>query len=37
MQDEGFGGSQSIGLDPSVNTLALGDYDYVEDVERPDD
>ena len=26
--------SQSMGLDPSVNTLAMDDYDYVEEVIR---
>ena len=27
-----FTGSQSMGLDPSVNTLAMDDYDHVEEV-----
>lgn len=27
-----FTGSQSMGMDPSVNTLAMDDYDYVEEV-----
>ena len=27
--------SQSLGVDPSVDSLALDDYDHVEAVERP--
>lgn len=42
---ESMGGitvSQSLGVDPSVDSLALEDYDYIEPVERvnywrPDD
>mmetsp|Transcript_5324 Transcript_5324/g.4040 ORF Transcript_5324/g.4040 Transcript_5324/m.4040 type:complete len:99 (-) Transcript_5324:35-331(-) len=30
----GFTGSQSYGVDPSVDSLALEDYDHVEPVER---
>jgi hypothetical protein len=26
--------SQSLGVDPSVDSLALEDYDYIEPVER---
>lgn len=29
-----FGGSQSMGMDPSVNTLAMDEYDHVEEVIR---
>lgn len=29
-----FTGSQSMGLDPSVNTLAMDEYDHVEEVVR---
>ena len=34
--DEEFGGSQSMGLDPSVNTLAMDEYDHIEEVIRVD-
>lgn len=30
----GFTGSQSMGMDPSVNTLAMDEYDYIEEVNR---
>jgi hypothetical protein len=30
----GIGVSQSVGVDPSVDSLALDDYDHVEHVER---
>ena len=30
----GIGVSQSLGVDPSVDSLALDDYDHVEPVER---
>ena len=29
-----FTGSQSMGMDPSVNTLAMDEYDHVEEVNR---
>jgi hypothetical protein len=31
-----FTGSQSMGMDPSVNTLAMDEYDHVEEVVRYD-
>lgn len=31
-----FTGSQSMGMDPSVNTLAMDEYDHVEEVVRMD-
>ena len=34
--DEGVSGSQSMGLDPSVNTLAMDEYDYIEEVIKDD-
>ena len=30
----GFTGSASIGVDPSVDSLALEDYDYIEPIEK---
>jgi len=30
----GLTGSASIGLDPSVNSLALEEYDYIEPIEK---
>lgn len=29
-----FTGSQSMGMDPSVNTLAMDEYDHIEEVIR---
>lgn len=31
---QGLTVSQSLGVDPSVDSLALEDYDYIEPVER---
>lgn len=30
----GFAASASLGLDPSVDSLALEEYDYIESVEK---
>ena len=29
---EGIGASGSLGIDQSIDTLRLGEYDYVEDI-----
>lgn len=31
---EGYAGSTSLGIDPSVDSLALEEYDYIESVEK---